>query len=256
MQVILDRFVNLLVAESILSGVLVVGIILAVAEVASRTLTGGRIHASAIAISIGLVLAALAGWTTGGKQGLADLDGFGGLAVLGGAALRDFAIVSTAFSARIEELLRSGVRGMLALAIGISGSFAIGGIVAYVCGYRDPVDLATIGGGAATYIVGPVTGAALGASSDVIALSVAAGLVKAIMVMVLTPSVARWIGLDRPEAAIVFGGLMGTTSGVVAGLAATDPKLVPYGALTATFYTGLGCLAGPSLVIAVIRFLL
>lgn len=28
--------------------------------------------------------------------------------------------------------------------------------------------------------------------------------------------------------AMVFGGLMGTTSGVTAGLAATDPKLVPY----------------------------
>jgi malonate transporter MadM subunit len=255
MQVILDRFVNLLGAESLLSGVLVVGVILAVAEVASRRLTGGRIHASAIAISIGLALAALAGWITGGKRGLADIDGCGGLAVLGGAALRDFAIVSTAFSARIEELLRSGLRGMLALAIGVGGGFAVGGIVAYACGYRDPVDLATIGGGAATYIVGPVTGSALGASSDVIALSVAAGLVKAIMVMVLTPCVARWIGLDRPEAAMVFGGLLGTTSGVVAGLAATDPKLVPYGALTATFYTGLGCLTGPSLVIAVIRWL-
>lgn len=255
MQAILDQLVNFLVAESLLAGVLVVGIVLAVAEVASRVLTRGRIHPSAIAISIGLVLAAIAGWTTGGKRGLADIDGLGGLAVLGGAALRDFAIVSTAFSARFEELLRSGLRGMLALAIGVVGSFTIGGLVAYACGYRDPVDLATIGGGAATYIVGPVTGTALGAGSDVIALSVAAGLVKAIMVMVLTPSVARWIGLDRPEAAIVFGGLLGTTSGVVAGLAATDPKLVPYGALTATFYTGLGCLAGPSLVIAVIRLL-
>nr|WP_258232846.1 hypothetical protein [Klebsiella pneumoniae] len=39
---------------------------------------------------------------------------------------------------------------------------------------------------------------------------------------------------------------MGSTSGVAAGLAATDPKLVPYGAMTATFYTGLGCLLAPS----------
>lgn len=256
MHVVLDHLVNLLAAESLLSGVLVVGIILAVAEVASRVLTGGRIHPSAIAISIGLALAAVAGWASGGARGLADLDGLGGLAVLGGAALRDFAIVSTAFSARLEELRRSGLRGVLALALGVIGSFTIGGTVAYACGYRDPVDLATIGGGAATYIVGPVTGSALGATSDVIAISVAAGLVKAIMVMLLTPSAARWIGLDRPEAAIVFGGLLGTTSGVVAGLAATDPKLVPYGALTATFYTGLGCLVGPSLVIAVIRLLL
>lgn len=33
---------------------------------------------------------------------------------------------------------------------------------------------------------------------------------------------------------------------VAAGLAATDEKLVPYGAMTATFYTGLDCLLGPS----------
>ena len=35
-------------------------------------------------------------------------------------------------------------------------------------------------------------------------------------------------------------------SRLLAGLAATDPKLVPYGAMTATFYTGLGCLLTPS----------
>ncbi len=40
---------------------------------------------------------------------------------------------------------------------------------------------------------------------------------------------------------------MGTVSGVAGGLAATDPKLVPYGALTATFHTGIGCLVGPSI---------
>jgi len=51
--------------------------------------------------------------------------------------------------------------------------------------------MSTIGGGAATYIVGPVTGSAIGASSEVMALSVAAGLVKSIMVMTLTPFIAR-----------------------------------------------------------------
>lgn len=93
---------------------------------------------------------------------------------------------------------------------------------------------------------GTVTGTALGASSDVIALSVAAGLVKSMLVMIATPVAAKWIGLDNPRSALIFGGLMGTTSGVAGGLAATDEKLVPYGAMTATFYTGLGCLLGPS----------
>jgi len=44
-----------------------------------------------------------------------------------------------------------------------------------------------------------------------------------------------------------------STRGVTGGLAATDPRLVPYGAMTSTFYTGLGCLLGPSLIYLVIR---
>ena len=37
------------------------------------------------------------------------------------------------------------------------------------------------------------------------------------------------------------------------GLAATDRKLVPYGALVATFHTGLGCLLGPSLLFFAVK---
>ena len=85
------------------------------------------------------------------------------------------------------------------------------------------------------------------------ALSVAAGLVKSILVMITTPFVAPFIGLNNPHSALIFGGLMGTTSGVAGGLAATDPKLVPYGAMSATFYTGLGCLLGPSVIFLLIR---
>ncbi len=97
---------------------------------------------------------------------------------------------------------------------------------------------------------------ALGADSAVIALSVAAGLVKSVLVMIVTPLVAPMIGLNNPRSAMVYGGLMGTTSGVAGGLAATDPALVPYGAMTATFYTGVGCLLAPSLLFLVVRALL
>ena len=114
----------------------------------------------------------------------------------------------------------------------------------------------TIGAGAATYIVGPVTGTALGASSDIIALSVAAGLTKSVLVMIGTPFIAPRIGLDNPHSAIIYGGLMGTTSGVAGGLAATDPKLVPYGAMSATFYTGVGCLLAPSVLYLAVRAIL
>lgn len=124
----------------------------------------------------------------------------------------------------------------------------VGGVtMGWLWGYRDAISLCTIGAGALTYIVGPVTGGALGASSEVIALSIGTGVVKTIAVTIFTPILASKIGLNNPSAAMAFGGIMGTSSGVAAGLAATDPKLVPYGAVTATFYTGLGCLICPSI---------
>jgi malonate transporter MadM subunit len=141
----------------------------------------------------------------------------------------------------------------VALLAGVFVSFAVGALIAFAFGYIDAVSMTTIGAGAATYIVGPVTGTALGASSDVIALSVAAGLIKSVLVMIGTTFIAKSIGLDNSRSAMVYGGLMGTTSGVAGGLAATDPRLVPYGAMTATFYTGLGCLLGPSVIYFMIR---
>ena len=71
--------------------------------------------------------------------------------------------------------------------------------------------------------------------------------------LIMTPAMARHIGLDNPRSAMIFGGLMGTTSGVAAGLAATNPRLVPYGAMTATFYTGLGALLAPSVLYLAVR---
>ena len=62
--------------------------------------------------------------------------------------------------------------------------------------------------------------------------------------------------LDNPQSAMVFGGLAGTVSGVSAGLAATDRRLVPYGALASTFHTGFGCLVAPSVLFLVVKALL
>ncbi|MFT4588721.1 MAG: malonate transporter MadM subunit [Candidatus Binatia bacterium] len=219
----------------------------------SARLTKGRLHGSAIAILIGLIAAYIGGVVTGGQKGVADVIGMSGIGIMGGAMLRDLAIVATAFGVRMEEFRKTGISGIVSLFAGVFVSFFVGACVAYAFGYRDAVSMTTIGGGAATYIVGPVTGTALGASSEVLALSVAAGLVKSILVMTMTPFVAKYIGLNNPRSALIFGGLMGTTSGVAGGLAATDPKLVPYGAMTATFYTALGCLLGPTLIFIVIR---
>ena len=250
---LLDTIQGVMTKYSLVTGFAVVGATVWISYFLSDRLTRGRLHGSAIAILIGLLLAYIGGFYTGGKKGIADIEVLAGIGVMGGAMLRDLAIVATAFGVRMEEFRKTGVSGIISLFVGVLLSFAVGAGVAYAFGYRDAVSMTTIGGGAATYIVGPVTATALGASSEVEALSVAIGLIKSILVMTTTPFVARFIGLDNPRSALIFGGLMGTTSGVAGGLAATDPKLVPYGAMTATFYTGLGCLLGPSLVYMVIR---
>jgi malonate transporter MadM subunit len=250
---LLDLLANVLVRNGLVTAFAFVGLTMWLSYAASDRLTGGRVHGSAIAILVGLVLAYVGGRVTGGAQGLADIPVLAGVGVMGGAMLRDFAIVATAFGVDLGEIRRAGSGAALSLVVGVLGSFAVGAAVAWAFGYRDPVSMTTLGAGAATYIVGPVTGTAIGASSEMIALSVAAGLVKSMLVMTGTPFVARFIGLDNPRSAMVYGGLMGTTSGVAGGLAATDEKLVPYGAMTATFYTGLGCLLGPSVVFVTIR---
>ena len=242
----LDTVLSVLEDLDLLVAFVFVAAIMIVSGWLSKTLTKGRLQASAIAIVLGLVLAYFGGLATGGKKGISDIAIFGGMALLGGSMLRDFAIVATAYGIDVRELKRSGLPGALSLMIGVVLSFIVGAAVAVVFGFRDAESIATIGAGAATYIVGPVTGTAVGASETVIALSVAAGLVKSVLVMIGTPFAAKLIGLNNPKSAMIYGGLMGTTSGVAAGLAATDERLVPYGAMTATFYTGLGCLLGPS----------
>lgn len=248
-----DALEAVLVKYSLVTAFAVIGLTVWVSYWISARLTGGRLHGSAIAILLGLLLALLGGELTEGSKGISDLPVLSGIGLMGGAMLRDLTIVATAFGVRLSEFQRTGLSGVISLIAGVVVSFLVGALVAYAFGYRDAVSLTTIGGGAATYIVGPVTGTAIGASSEIIALSVAAGLVKSILVMTLTPFVAPAIGLDNPRSALIYGGLMGTTSGVAGGLAATDPKLVPYGAMTATFYTGLGCLLGPSVMYFLFR---
>ena len=244
-----------LIKNGLLTAFAVVGGLMGLSYWISAHLTRGRLHGSAIAVFGGLVLAYLGGMATGGKNGIADVPLFAGLGLLGGNMLRDFTIVATAYGASFRDLRRSGLPIVIALFAGVVVSFVCGATVAVLFGYRDAISVATLGAGAVTYIVGPVTGAALGASSEVMALSIAAGLVKAILVMIGTPLVAKRIGLDNPHTAMIYGGTMGTNSGVAAGLAATDPKLVPYGVMAATFYTGLGCLLAPSVLYLLTRMI-
>jgi malonate transporter MadM subunit len=231
----------------------VVGAVMLLSGFISRKLTMGRVQGSAIAILLGLALAYVGGKVSGGSKGLADIAFFSGIGLMGGNMLRDFAIVATAFEVHPEEARRAGWIGAVALLLGTVLPFIVGVAIARAFGYSDAVSMTTIGAGAITYIVGPVTGTAIGASSDVITLSIATGVFKAILVMTVTPAMAGFLRLKTPRSAMVFGGLAGTVSGVSAGLAATDRRLVPYGALVATFHTGLGCLLGPSVLFLIVK---
>lgn len=234
--------------NSLIGAFAFVGIVMFLSAWLGRRLTCGRVHGSAIAIFIGLLLAYWGGRHTGGTKGLADFKMLSGIGLMGGSMMRDFTIVATAFEVHVEEAKKAGFIGLFSLVLGTLIPFTVGGTAAWCMGYKDAVSITTIGAGAITYIVGPVTGAAIGASSELMALSIATGLLKAILVMVFTPALARFMGLNNPRAAMVFGGLAGTVSGVSAGLAATDRRLVPYGALVATFHTGFGCLVAPSVL--------
>ncbi len=242
--------------NGLIAGFALVGLVMLVSSYLSRHLTVGRVQGSAIAILIGLALAYVGGKMTGGAKGLADVAYFSGIGLLGGSMLRDFAIVATACEVQPNEAKRAGWIGFVALLLGTILPFIVGVGIARAFGYTDAVSLTTIGAGAVTYIVGPVTGSAIGANSEVMALSIATGVIKAIIVMVITPAAAGFLRLRTPRSAMVFGGLAGTVSGVTAGLAATDRRLVPYGALVATFHTGLGCLLCPSLLFFAVRALM
>jgi malonate transporter MadM subunit len=173
----------------------VVGLVVMVSGFLPRKLTFGRVQGSAIAILIGLAMAYVEGKLSGGTKGLADIALFSGVGLMGGNMLRDFAIVATAFEVHPEEARRACWIGLIALLLGTVLPFIVGVGVASAFGYTDAVSLTTIGAGAVAYIVGPVTGTAIGASSDVIAPSIATGVIKAIIVMVTTPAAARFMRL-------------------------------------------------------------
>ena len=239
---------NFLGAGGIVTAFLFSGVIILISEFISKKITKGRIHPSAIAIFFGLVLAYVGGVIAGGEKGLGDVAAFSGLGILGGAALRDFAIIAASCGANLKEVKKCGLACPISLVAGVTCGYVVGAIVAVCFGFRDVVDITTIAAGAVTFVVGPITGTALGAASEVIALSVTVGLVKTIFIMIFTPIIAKHIGLTTPKMAMIYGGLVGSTSGISAGLAATDATLVPYGTMVATFYSGLGCLLCPSVL--------
>jgi len=247
----MNDLIKLLDKNGLVFAFLIVSVIMYLSYFVGKKLTNNKIPGAAIAISVGLIIAYF-----GGEKGVASIPAFSGMAILGGSMLRDFSIVSTAMGASFTEIKKTGFIGLVCLVLGTLIAFIVGGSIAYAMGFQDAKSITTIGAGACTFIVGPVTGAAVGASSAVIAISIAVGVIKSIFVTIATPFLAKKLGIDNPQTAMIFGGLVGSTSGVSAGLAATDPKLVPYGALTATFHTAMGCLLCPSILYFFVQFFL
>jgi malonate transporter MadM subunit len=245
----MQYIINILDKNGLVFAFLVVGIIMYVSFLIGKKVTKNKIPAAAIAISFGLLIA----YFGKGEKGIASIPAFSGMALLGGSMLRDFSIVSTAMGASFSEIKKAGIAGIISIFLGIVVSFIVGGSIAYFMGFTDAKSLTTIGAGACTFIVGPVTGAAVGASSEIIAISIAIGVIKSVFVTIVTPIIANKIHLNNPHTAMIYGGMLSTTSGVSAGLAATDMKLVPYGALTATFSTGMGCLLCPSILYYIVQ---
>jgi malonate transporter MadM subunit len=245
----MQNIINILDKNGLIFAFLVVGVIMYLSFLVGKKVTNNKIPAAAIAISFGLFIA----YFGKGEKGIATIPAFSGMALLGGSMLRDFSIVSTAMGASFSEIKKAGLAGVISIVLGIVIAFFVGGVIAYFMGFTDAKSLTTIGAGACTFIVGPVTGAAVGASSEVIAISIAIGVIKSVFVTIATPIIANKIHLNNPHTAMIYGGMLSTTSGVSAGLAATDMKLVPYGALTATFSTGMGCLLCPSILYYIVQ---
>ena len=246
----MERTIDIFIKNGFVLSFLIVGLVMFITEFASSRIFKKRIPGIALAVVTGLILAAF-----GKEKGIANIDVFSGMALLGGNMLRDFCIVSTALGASFHEIKKSGLAGVVSLFTGVTFTFVAGCVVALGFGYRDAESIATIAAGACSFIVGPVTGNAIGASSEVITLSIAEGVIKVIVVVIGTPLLASRIGLTSKHSAMVYGGIMGTTSGVSAGLAATDVRLVPYGALTATFYTGLAVLLCPTIFYPILKLM-
>lgn len=247
----MDSIYQMFLKNGLVLSFLAVGFIMLITQFVSQKILRDKIPGVALAIALGLILASF-----GGNAGIADIPLFSGMALLGGTMLRDFAIVSTAYGASMDEIKKAGWVGVVSLFVGVFFNFIVGVTCAIFFGYSDPAEIATLASGTCTFIVGPITGNAVGASSEIITLSIAAGVMKVLIVSVVTPLFKQLIGIETKTSAMVFGGVMGTVSGVSAALASINPKLVPYGALTATFYTGIAAILCPSVFYPILKWIL
>jgi len=110
----MDVLIQVLTKNALITALAVTGLMMFVSHLLSKYLTQGKLQSSAIAITLGLVIAYFAGVYTEGSKGVSDIAIFSGFALLGGAMLRDLAIASTAFEVDVKEVKKAGKVGMIA----------------------------------------------------------------------------------------------------------------------------------------------
>ena len=110
---------EVLIQNSLITAFVFIGLIVYVSYFLSDKLTNGRFHGSAIAIILGLIFAYFAGVFTNGEKGVSDIAVLSGVGLLGGSMLRDFAIVATAYGAKLNDLRSSGAAGIFSLFFGV-----------------------------------------------------------------------------------------------------------------------------------------
>ena len=112
--------------NGMIAGFLVIATIMLIAEQISIRLLHKKIPGSAIAITLGLVLAYYGGTLTGGEKGIADIPFFSGFKMVGGSMFRDFCIVSTALGVSFPVIVQAGKAGIVSLILGLFVSFVVG----------------------------------------------------------------------------------------------------------------------------------
>lgn len=141
---IIEIIKNIFINNAFVMSFLFIALGVFVSSVISKYIFKGKLPSSAVAIIVGLIAAYIGGIITGGSNGIADIDVFTGIGILGGSSLRDFAIISTAYGASLSELKRSGLIGAVSLIVGVSFAFVLGTVFAVMFGYTDPVEITTI----------------------------------------------------------------------------------------------------------------
>ena len=108
----MDSIYQMFLKNGLVLSFLAVGFIMLVTQFVSQKILRDKIPGVALAIALGLILASF-----GGKTGIADIPLFSGMALLGGTMLRDFAIVSTAYGASMDEIKKAGWVGVVYLIV-------------------------------------------------------------------------------------------------------------------------------------------